>query len=41
LAVRWHVSYTSNVGASGSLGDVTVSASHQMVIREIHGLISR
>lgn len=39
LAVRWHVTYTSNVGASGSLGDVTVGASHQMVIREIHGLV--
>jgi hypothetical protein len=41
LAVRWHVTYTSNVGASGSLGDVTVGASHQMVVREIHGLVGR
>jgi len=41
LAVRWHVSYTSNMGASGSLGDVTVGAAHQMVVREIHGLVSR
>jgi hypothetical protein len=41
LAVRWHVSYSSNVGASGSLGDITVKASHQVVVREIHGLISK
>jgi hypothetical protein len=41
LAVRWQVSDTSNVGVSGSLGDITVGASHQMVIREIHALVSR
>jgi len=41
LGVQWHVSYTSNVGAAGSIGDVTVRASHQIVVREIHGLVSR
>ena len=41
LAIRWHVTWASNTGASGSLGDVEVGASHQMVIREIHGLINR
>ena len=41
LTIRWHVTWTSNTGASGSLGDVEVGASHQMVIREIHGLVNR
>lgn len=41
LAIRWHVTWSSNTGASGSLGDVEVGASHQMVIREIHGLVNR
>lgn len=41
LSIRWHVTYASNTGASGSLGDVTVGASHQMLIREIHGLVNR
>lgn len=41
LSIRWHVTYSSNTGASGSLGDVTVGASHQMVVREIHGLVNR
>lgn len=41
LSIRWHVTYASNTGVSGSLGDVTVGASHQMLIREIHGLVNR
>lgn len=41
LSIRWHVTYASNTGIAGSLGDVTVGASHQMLIREIHGLVNR
>jgi hypothetical protein len=41
LAITWRVSYSTNVGASGSLGDVQTSVTHHMTVREIQALVQR
>lgn len=41
LAITWRVTYSTNVGASGSLGDVRTSVTHQMTVREIQALVQR
>lgn len=41
LAITWRVTYSTNVGASGTLGDVRTSVSHQMTVREIQALVQR
>jgi hypothetical protein len=41
VAVQWHVTWSTNVGTSGTIGDLTLHTSHQMNIREVQALISR
>ena len=41
VAVQWHVTWSTNLGASGTIGDLTLHTSHQMNIREVQALISR
>lgn len=41
LGIEWHVTWRSNTGASGTLRDVTVHASHQIVVRELQALITK
>lgn len=40
VAVQWHVTWSTNVGTSGTIGDLTLHTSHQMNIREVQALIS-
>lgn len=40
LSVEWEVTWTSSLGARGSLGTVTLDAHHNIVVREIQGLVS-
>ncbi len=40
LSVQWHVSYTTNFGARGTLGDFTFAASHQLLVREVQALVT-
>jgi hypothetical protein len=39
--VQWHITWKSNVGAHGTIGDLTLDSSHQMLIREVQALVSR
>lgn len=41
LGIEWHVTWRSNTGASGRLRDVTVNASHQIVVRELQALVTK
>ena len=41
VAVQWHVTWSTNLGASGTIGDLTLRTSHQMNIREVQALVSR
>ena len=41
VAVQWHVTWSTNLGASGTIGDLTLHTSHQMNIREVQALVSR
>ena len=41
FSVQWHITWKSNVGAHGTIGDLTLDSSHQMLIREVQALISR
>ncbi|MEK7293166.1 MAG: hypothetical protein AAB088_06955, partial [Actinomycetota bacterium] len=41
LGIEWHVTWRSNTGASGKLPNVTVNASHQIVVRELQALITK
>jgi len=40
VAVQWHVTWSTNLGASGTIGELTLHTSHQMNIREVQALIS-
>jgi len=40
VAVQWHVTWSTNFGASGTIGELTLHTSHQMNIREVQALIS-
>jgi len=40
LSVQWHVSYTTNFGARGTIGDFTFAASHQILVREVQALVT-
>ena len=40
LSVQWHVTFTTNFGAKGTVGDFTFAASHQMNVREIQALVT-
>ena len=40
VAVQWHVTWSTNVGTSGTIGDLTLHTTHQMNIREVQALIS-
>jgi len=40
LSVQWHVSYTTNFGARGTIGDFTFAASHQLLVREVQALVT-
>jgi hypothetical protein len=40
VAVQWHVTWSTNLGASGTIGDLTLHTSHQMNIREVQALVS-
>ena len=40
LAVQWDITFTTNFGARGTVGDLTLKASHQMVVREIQALVT-
>ena len=41
VAVQWHVTWSTNLGASGTIGELTLHTSHQMNIREVQALVSR
>lgn len=41
LGIQWRVTWRSNTGASGTLNDVTVNASHQIVVREVQALVTK
>lgn len=41
LGIEWRITWRSNTGASGSLRDVTVNASHQIVVRELQALVTK
>ena len=41
FSVQWHITWKSNIGAHGTIGDLTLDSSHQMLIREVQGLVSR
>lgn len=41
LGIEWHVTWRSSTGAGGSLRDVTVNASHQIVVRELQALVTK
>ena len=41
FSVQWHITWKSNVGAHGTIGDLTLDSSHQMLIREVQALVSR
>jgi len=38
--VQWHITYTTNLGARGTVGDFTFAASHQIVVREVQALVT-
>ncbi len=40
VAVQWHVTWSTNMGTSGTIGDLTLHTTHQMNIREVQALIS-
>jgi len=40
VAVQWHVTWSTNLGASGTIGELTLHTPHQMNIREVQALIS-
>ena len=40
LSVQWHITYTTNFGARGTVGDFTFAASHQLVVREVQALVT-
>ena len=40
LSVQWHITYTTNLGARGTVGDFTFAASHQIVVREVQALVT-
>jgi len=40
VAVQWHVTWSTNLGASGTIGELTLHTSHQMNIREVQALVS-
>jgi len=40
LSVQWHITFTTNFGSSGTVGDVTFAASHQIVVREVQALVT-
>ncbi len=40
LGIRWSVTYTSNAGASGSLGTHTTWASAPVIVEEIQALVT-
>ncbi|MEY2778895.1 MAG: hypothetical protein RL623_75 [Actinomycetota bacterium] len=40
LSILWRITYTTNFGAKGTVGDFTFAASHQMNIREIQALVT-
>lgn len=39
VSIEWEVTWVSSLGARGSLGTVTLDADHNMVVREIQGLV--
>ena len=39
VSIEWEVTWVSSLGARGSLGTVTLDAHHNMVVREIQGLV--
>ncbi len=39
VSIEWEVTWVSSHGARGSLGTVTLDAHHNMVVREIQGLV--
>jgi hypothetical protein len=41
LGIEWHVTWRSNTGASGTLRDVTLNASHQIVVHELQALVTK
>jgi hypothetical protein len=41
FSVQWHVTWKSNIGAQGTIGDLTLDSSHQMLIREVQALVNR
>ena len=41
VAVQWHVTWSTNLGASGTIGELSLHTSHQMNIREVQALVSR
>ena len=41
VAVQWHFTWSTNLGASVTIGDLTLHTSHQMNIREVQALVSR
>jgi hypothetical protein len=41
FSVQWHITWKSNIGAHGTIGDLTLDSSHQMLIREVQALVSR
>ena len=40
VSIEWEVTWVSSLGARGSLGTVTLDAHHNMVVREIQGLVN-
>lgn len=40
LGIEWHITWRSSIGASGTLPNVTMYASHQIVVRELQALTS-
>ena len=40
LSVQWHITYTTNLGARGTVGDFTFAANHQIVVREVQALVT-
>jgi hypothetical protein len=38
--VQWHITFTTSLGARGTVGDYTFAASHQMVVREVQALVT-
>lgn len=39
LGIEWRITWRSNTGARGTLRDVTINASHQIVVHELQALV--